>query len=598
MDNYLETQGENITKIKSSLTTFKSIDEIANILHGRFSQFEFHNLKDIPHPKELHNNMDASLLVCQSILKNEKIIIVGDYDADGICATCIMLDFFESLAYPYIDFAMPNRFIHGYGFSKLLFQEIVTNHPDVKLIVTVDNGVSSFEAGELCRKYGVKLIITDHHTLEIDEMGSINIPKCDFLVNPQQQSCNFPYKDICGSLVAWYFCCAIKINMQNICNNSHNAFQYLKQLQKNNTCDYNKVKAITNIYMDNLSSLRMESFLLLVGIAVISDVMPLNAINHTICKYAIKHFSSSKRFAFQILIEHLKCNIDSQSLGFRLIPLLNAAGRIDDGKIALKFLRSKSIMEAKKYFKQLKDLNSKRKHLQDDVTHKAFQAVAEMQQNPNMIFAVGNGWHEGVLGIVAGKMTDEFQKPCFVLTNNNGICKGSGRSYGDVDLIASMQKIGYLMKRYGGHVGAVGLEIEYKNIESFIKYFEPILYENEKPENILGILQTHLITKELFCCIEHFEPYGNGNPPPKFFIELNIIECRRTGQGFLEFKLQCLDNQSIKAMFFNPKYANYKFNIGDTLQFRATIGLDSQSSYNMNPNIMLIIDKIYGLQRN
>lgn len=582
--------------MKNSLQTFTHIDEIANILDMRFKDFAFHALKDIPHPKELYNNMEASLLVCQSILHNKKIVIVGDYDTDGVCATCIMLDFFERLSYTNVAYAIPNRFIHGYGFSKKLFHEILQNHPDVSVIITVDNGVSSFEAGDLCKEHNIHFIITDHHTLEVDSNKNSKIPTCDFIINPQQKDCNFPYKDICGSLVAWYFCCAIKINMQMICNDT-------KDMQESK---------ISNIYMTNLSQIRMESFLLLVGIAIIADVMPLNAINHTICKYALKHIPRSNRYAFQVFMEYLKCSIDSQVLGFRIIPLLNAAGRMSDGKIALDFLRANSLQAARYCFKQLKALNMQRKHLQDEVTNKAFHAITQIQQNENMLCAVGDNWHEGVLGIVAGKMADEFQKPCFVLTNINGVCKGSGRSCGDVDLIASMQKIGHLMQRYGGHVGAVGLEIRDCDIESFIRTFEPILYNGEKKESVLGVLQPHLITHELLGYITCFEPYGNGNPLPKFFIEMPILECRKTGQGFIEFHLQLSTNRSIKGMFFNPRYAQHNFCIGDTLQFRATIVLDSQPQYNVynaniqsqcnasssNKDIMLIIDKIYGLQDN
>ena len=578
-DSAINTQ-HDFNAIKKGLQTFSHINEIESILKQRFKDFCFHTLKDIPHPKELHNNMEASLFVCQSILRNEKIVIVGDYDTDGICATSIMLDFFNELSYNNVAFAMPNRFIHGYGFSVKLFHEILKEHSDVKVIITVDNGVSSFQAAELCREHNIGLIITDHHTLEVDSNRDQKIPCCNFMINPQQAICNFPYSEICGSLVAWYFCCAIKISMLNLCSDSNT---------KNN-----QTKKLLNCYEKNLKNIRMESFLLLVGIATIADVMPLNAINHTICKYALKHIPNSKRYAFQALMENLKSSIDSQVLGFRIIPLLNAAGRISDGKIALSFLRSTSLSNARFYLKQLKDLNTQRKLLQDEVTNKAFQSISQIPQNENMLCAVGEDWHEGVLGIVAGKMADEFQKPCFVLTNTNGVCKGSGRSAGDVDLISSMQKIGHLMQRYGGHVGAVGLELKDYNLESFIKSFKPISHNIEKKENVLGILNSHLINYELFSCITSFEPFGNGNPLPKFLCEMEILECKKTGQGFREFHFKHTENSSIKGMFFNQKYADYNFTIGSILCFRATIALDSQSFYTtQNRQIMLIIDRVY-----
>ncbi|RDU66267.1 single-stranded DNA exonuclease RecJ [Helicobacter didelphidarum] len=479
---------------------------------------------------------------------------------------------------------------------------------------------------------GIKFIITDHHTLEIDSKNKLKIPPCDFLINPQQKECGFPYKDICGSLVAWYFCCGIKINIQKVYQNPsmlfHNDIQNnLESIKMNNTywdkdskapsamqnvktttnISYKKIKKKANLYVSNLADTRMEEFLLLVGIAIISDVMPLNALNHTICRYALKNFTKSKKSAIQILIEFLNCKIDSQALGFKLIPLLNAAGRIDDGKIALDFLRSKSILEAKQYFKKLKALNMKRKQLQDEVTHEAFEAIGRFKQNSHIICAVGDDWHEGVLGIVAGKMTNDFKKPCFALTNINGVCKGSGRSYGNIDLISSMQSLGHLTNRHGGHIGAVGLEIPYDNIQEFINSFRPVTRNLEKPQNILGILPPNLVTHELLHCIELFEPYGNGNPTPKFFLELKIIDYRRTAQGFLEFKLDCgqdsLGNtQIIKGMFFNSQYATYPFRCGNILHFCAMVAPDMQISHQQQyramtnrDNIMLIIEGIYGI---
>ncbi|RDU62201.1 DHH family phosphoesterase, partial [Helicobacter sp. MIT 14-3879] len=538
-------------KIKETLKHFQESEEIRSILNKRFKNYSFvRKLSQIPHPQELLNNIEAAQLVCQSIAKNERIIIVGDYDADGICATCIMLDFFEAMGYENIDFAMPNRFKHGYGFSRALFEEITSKYNDIALIITVDNGVSSFEAANLCRQKGIKFIITDHHTLEVDHDGKIKIPDSHFMINPQQKDCLFPFKDICGALVAWYFCCAIKILIQDNILESLNPHNPLMQSYKN-----------------NLSNTCMKSFLLLVSIAIISDVMPLNAINYTVCDYGLYHLIEDNRPAFHVVKEYFKCPVDSQMLGFKFIPLLNAAGRIDDGTIALNFLRSSNITEARIHFNRLKELNAHRKNLQEQVSHKAFQSLKYITQNPHICFAVGNDWHEGVLGIVAGKMADEFCKPSFVLTNINGICKGSGRSYGNIDLITSMQKVGHLLNRYGGHIGAVGLEIKESHIEEFLECFSPVYVETQKQHDILGMLSLKLVNRQTFLHIESYEPYGNGNTMPKFFFELEIVKCKKTNQGFLEFQL--LDSSSnipIKAMFFSTKYVQMEFKKEDRLQ--------------------------------
>ncbi|MWV61141.1 single-stranded DNA exonuclease RecJ [Helicobacter saguini] len=594
INHELFNKKEEINALKKELALLNNINHIHNLLESRFKHFKFDSLKGLPHPDTLLNNIESSFLVVEKILLNEKIVIAGDYDADGICATCLTLDFFEHIGYTNVAYAMPNRFKHGYGFSPLLFNEIMELHPDTRLIITVDNGVSSFEAGAMCVERGIDLIITDHHTLESIN-GIERIPPCNFLVNPQQSMYTFEYPDICGSLVAWYLCCAIKITLKSIAKDTSIFMEYLKDSNKIQNLDSKEIHKIAKNYAKKFHNFNMNEFLLLVGIAIISDVMPLNAINHTICKYALKNLHRSKKIAIQTLVSHLSHKIDSQTLGFRLIPLLNAAGRIEDGKIALNFLRSKDEKEAQDYFRTLKILNDKRRALQDEVTYKAFDSLSRFNQSKHIIFAVGDDWHEGVLGIVAGKMTSDFKKPCFVLTHTNGICKGSARSFGDIDLISSMQRLAHLTNRHGGHTGAVGLEIPYANIQVFIDSFEPILCdEMETKSHILGILHPEVISHDLLATIDIFEPYGNGNPVPKFFLELEILGYKRTTKGFLEFALR-FESSVIKAMFFNSQYATFTFNSGDLLQFSATPMLDSQNY--QNSQIMLIIDRIYGLLR-
>lgn len=622
----------DISYVKNTITRFCNSHEIDNILYNRFKDYPyFKKLSEIPHPKELHNNMQAAKLVCESIAKNEKIIIVGDYDTDGICATTIMLDFFELLGYNNVSYAIPNRFNHGYGFSEKLFKELIKKHKDIALIITVDNGVSSFEAAKLCKEKNIKLIITDHHRLEVDEHGEERKPECRFLINPQQKECYFPFKDICGALVAWYFCCAIRMLIQQ------------NFLESSSPLKFQRNKKYLSLYKENLSRSDIRTLLIFVGIAIISDVMPLNAINYSVCHYAIQQLNSSEIPAFIVMKEYFKCLIDSQMLGFKVIPLLNAAGRVDDGIVALKFLRSKKIPEAHYFFKQLKYFNKHRKVLQKKVLYEAFKSLQEIPQNPHITFAVGKNWHEGVLGIVAGKMVDEFCKPSFVLSNVDGNCKGSARSCDDIDLIASMQHVSHLPERYGGHVSAIGIEIKFENIPSFIENFRPV-YSNKKhiinntqssisnDNEIIGELTIDLINYETFLCIAKYEPYGNGNSVPKFFFELEILEYKRTSQGFFEFKFvenrvdsnisKSFQLHVIKAMLFNTKYAMLECNKGEILQFSATLSIDSQkfgvkyglqNTYSLRDvsslikqnninvkhqmqDIMLIIDKIYGIR--
>lgn len=566
---------KNIEKNFKKLQTHKDIEKI---LQARFKDFSFSTLSEIPHFLELKDSVSAAREVINSLFANEKILIAGDYDSDGVCATCIMMDFFDLIEYKNVVATMPNRFKHGYGFSKKLLYEMLEAHSDIKLIITVDNGISSFEAGKICKDMGIKFIITDHHTIEKNDTGEDKIPPCDFLVNPMQQDCNFPFKEICGSLVAWYFCNAIKSELIKFLN---------EKLQNDILASSTRAKITRKLEI--LNKINMKSLLPLVGIATISDVMNLNELNHTICKYAIKNFYNFQKPAFEVIKSLFKESINSQSFGFKLAPLLNSAGRLSDGTIALNFLRSKSIKEARDNFMKLKNLNNNRKNIQEDVCKRANIFAKENNKNPFMMLGLGEDWHEGVLGIAAGRMADEFNKPAFVLTKIENFYKGSGRSVGNIDLIGSLQQIGHLFRRYGGHAGAVGLEIEECNINKFLSEFKPKIIENFDNENslIIGEINPEIIDLELLDLIQRFEPYGCGNQRPTFYAKMKIYDIKVTSGGFTQFRF--LKNDGfLKAMYFNKNYNKSDFR--DEIEISFSVALDY---FNSNREAMIIIDKIY-----
>ncbi len=713
----------SLEDMPSDVPHFDSLDSIESSLEKRFSTFDIKSIKDLPHPHLLHNVKEASNLIVECMLRGEQIIIVGDYDCDGVCATCIMLDFFEALGYE-VDFIIPNRFLHGYGFSVKLFDEIMHRFGNVDLIITVDNGISSFEAAKLCKESGIKLIITDHHTLDKDN-GLDRIPTCDYLINPKQSACTFPYEDICGALVAWYLCSGIKIALLNldedscgelckiiynversfssiVLSDSETSLKNLdskdsslplrmttlrhvealaetsldskhnkplesnkdskdsSSMPQNDTISQNPdsshsfimtdlhhvrmtdsrhvadnattvmlsdsetslnskrnpppqitqekniersiPQSTKNIYTQKVTynfikelkrniqnHLNMKDLLILAGLATLSDVMPLNSLNHTISRFSISQMKWTNRAAFRIFSES-NSYIDSQTLGFRLIPLINAAGRVEEATIALYFLRSKSLIEAKESFTYLRDLNEKRKELQDIVAREAFDSVEQFLQNDSMICVVGDDWHEGVLGIVAGRMADEFRKPCFVLVRKNVTYKGSGRSYGNVDLIASLQGLSEVLRGYGGHVGAVGLEIECNRISDFINEFRPVFIDSTSSSDTFGSIDSNLLSDELLDILYSFEPYGNGNMLPKFLVKLEIMKFRKMASGFLEFFFH-IKNGMMKGFYFSDK-CEFEFREADVIMCSASLSFSSFEN-----RVIIIVDRIYGLYR-
>ena len=661
----------SLEDMPSDVPHFDSLDSIESSLEKRFSTFDIKSIKDLPHPHLLHNVKEASNLIVECMLRGEQIIIVGDYDCDGVCATCIMLDFFEALGYE-VDFIIPNRFLHGYGFSVKLFDEIMHRFGNVDLIITVDNGISSFEAAKLCKESGIKLIITDHHTLDKDN-GLDRIPTCDYLINPKQSTCTFPYEDICGALVAWYLCSGIKIALlnldedscgelckiiynversfssivlsesetslqnQRLIDSSHsfimtdlhhirmtdsrhvadNATTVMlsdsetslnskqnppPQITQEKNTERSVPQSTKNIYTQKVTynfikelkrniqnHLNMKDLLILAGLATLSDVMPLNSLNHTISRFSISQMKRTNRAAFRIFSES-NSYIDSQTLGFRLIPFINAAGRVEEATIALYFLRSKNLIEAKESFTYLRDLNEKRKELQDIVAREAFDSVEQFLQNDSMICVVGDDWHEGVLGIVAGRMANEFRKPCFVLVRKNVTYKGSGRSYGNVDLIASLQGLSEVLRGYGGHVGAVGLEIECNRISDFINEFRPVFIDSTSSSDTFGSIDNNLLSDELLDILYSFEPYGNGNMLPKFLVKLEIMKFRKMASGFLEFFFH-IKNGMMKGFYFSDK-CEFEFREADVIMCSASLSFSSFEN-----RVIIIVDRIYGLYR-
>lgn len=445
------------------------------------------SLRDLPLPHTLKGVPEAARIIAAHMQRDSKILIVGDYDADGVDASAIMQGFFEALGYEHFEVVLPNRFSDGYGLTPKLLERLdAAQH--YELIITVDNGISAFEAGEFCKAHHLALIITDHHTPQD------SLPTCDVLINPKQDGCHFPFKDICGAMVAWYLCAGIKLE----CN----------------------------------ASIDMSVFLPFVGLATLGDVMPLVGINRIVVKKALQILRTSSAPFAQVIRQKIGV-CSAQTLSFNLIPLLNCAGRVSDARVAFEFLRSKTLPEALQAYAQLQSLNTQRKTLQAQTLQKAQDSLT---QTNAFVYATGQ-WHIGVLGIVCARLAQNYQKSAFVLSDEGGgVLKGSGRAYGGVNLIRSLQKAQNtkpLLLGFGGHQGAVGLEISKENLPEFIELLEQCLEIEEDTESsdVLGYVSACDIDMELLGILEEFEPFGAHNPKPYFLCDdLTLIDSKPMGK--------------------------------------------------------------------
>ena len=445
--------------------------DLFNLLSSRFPDPD-KKLSQIPNPTLLHDGEKASKRIADAIRNNEKITLVGDYDVDGVTSTSIMVDFFRQIPYP-LEAIIPNRFKDGYGVSPSVLDRVESD-----LIITVDNGISAIEASKICKERGIDLIITDHHT------PSEILPDAYAIVDPKLESCNYPFKEICGAEVAWLVLALVK-----------------KELKLN---------------------IDMKQFLDLLAIAIIADIMPLVDINRTLVKEGLKLLMNSNRPASIIIRDFLnKSSISSEDIAFQIAPRINSAGRLKDASIALDFFTAPDTHTAYKQFEILGQLNDERKETEAECTKSAIESA---DGEANVIVVAGEDWHEGVVGIVASRLVDEFEKPAIVLSVENGIAKGSARSIGDVSIYELIKANESYLNKFGGHKMAAGLGLVEENIDAFRDSINKTASKLDPKdfipkEQLTGCLESDSIDLELLNLLEQFEPYGEANIRPIFFIE-------------------------------------------------------------------------------
>ncbi len=474
------------------------------LLRARFPE-GFVPLSRLPDPFALHDMDRAVGRIARAIREKERIVVVGDYDVDGVVSSALMEEFFERVG-ARAEIFIPNRFEDGYGLSAELVARL-----EADVIVTVDNGINAVEAAALCRRRGIDLVVTDHHT------PGPELPDAYAVVNPKKRACRFPYPEICGAQVAWFLIGGLK-----------------------------KELGLT---------LPMASFLDLLALAIVADVMPLKGINRTLVQKGLERLSTSSRPAFVVARERLgKRRFTAEDVGFAIAPRLNSAGRMGDAGRALRFLRAQSVAEASVLWDELEALNIKRRQTENEIEAFALQNVSP---DDPIIVAAGEAWHEGVVGIVASRLAGKFGKPAVVLSVEGGRAKGSGRSVGQVDLYGLLKEASEHLEGFGGHKMAAGLSLEASRIDAFSRAIrkaagrlDASLFVPESP--VLGRLPAEAIDWELMEILQRYEPYGEGNPKPEFLIEkIKIFDAFLIGREKRHLKLTVgVKNRRFPALFF------------------------------------------------
>lgn len=511
--------------------------QIKEILSKRFENDSCTKLSQIPKPFLFKDMKKAVKKIKQTIDNKEQIAIVGDYDVDGIVASVILSEFLDFLNISH-EVYIPNRFIDGYGLNPSIVEKI-----NAKLIITVDNGISAFQAATKCKELDINLIITDHH-LPLE-----GVPDAYAVINPKQVDCNFPNQEICGAQVSWYLVAALKQEL--------------------------------NVKYDLSSSLDLLS------IAIMADMMELKDLNRTIVKKGIRMLSASKRAAFLEIKEiYQKKKFIIDDISFLIAPLINSSGRMDDAKLSFRFLKSKTKQDARNILNEIINLNNLRKEEEKSLFDSSLKYAKDSQ---NVIVVWGEDWHEGVVGIVASRLTRHFNKPAIVFSIDDERAKGSARSIEEIDLLKIISANDDLLLAYGGHKGAAGLSIKTKDLPAFRKKINSCDIQlceiNEFQKEILGEIDPSEIDFELLEILEYFEPYGQKNPKPYF--ELNNFKVKKLRfLGEMKNHLKLIiqkEGFTYEALFFNFNKAP---KIGDKINLVFNISKNNYRGY-VTPQLLI-----------
>ena len=470
-----------------------------------------------------HNfkNIDkVAAFIKEYIEGGKKIRVVGDYDIDGICSTYVLISALRHLG-ANADYEIPDRIKDGYGINESIIEK--SHEEGCELIITCDNGIAAFGALELAAKLGVKVIVTDHHEVFREDNKDL-LPKADMIVNPKQEDCSYPFKQVCGAFVA-----------------------------------YRLIEVLYELF--SIPGSETEKFKEFIAIATVGDVMPLVSENRIIVKQGLERIKTTDNIGLKNLIK--VCGIDSKNInsydiGFILGPCFNASGRLESAKLSLKLLLTNDEKEAIELAEYIKSLNDERKALTQKGVEFAIELVESKYINDDIIVAYIGNYHESLAGIIAGRLKERYKKPCFVITDTEeGLIKGSGRSIEAYNMFEGIRAADSLLIKYGGHPMAAGLSLEKDKLSEFRKLLNSNseLKESDFVDKIwIDIaLPFAYLSEDFVKELSLLEPFGQGNQKPNFAQkQVEILNLRVFGQNRNVVKLRCKDSfgTGIDALIF------------------------------------------------
>ncbi len=496
--------------------------------------------KALLHFNQLQGVEKAVSLLSEAIASNKKIIIVGDFDADGATSTALSMMSLRLMGSTNHDYLVPNRFDFGYGLSPEIVE--VAAQQQAEVIMTVDNGIACFAGVEKAKSLGITVIVTDHH------LAAESLPIADAIVNPNQPGCGFLSKNLAGVGVAFYLMLALRA----------------------------KLKSNGWLAQQGLPVPNLADFLDIVALGTVADVVPLDENNRILVHQGLQRIRSDKcRPGIQAIIEVAgkeRSRLVASDLGFVVGPRLNAAGRLDDMSLGIECLITDDPARARQIAVQLDSLNRERREIEGSMQQEAVKALDGLNLDasslPFGLVLYRADYHQGVIGILAGRIKDKYYRPTVAFAHqDDNTLKGSARSIPGLHIRDLLEEINSrypdVIAKFGGHAMAAGLSLPLKNLATFEQVFHQIAEENLKDRPLAGELvsdgelQTEEFTLAFAQCLKEAGPWGQGFPEPLFDGEFQLMEHRLVGSKHLKMTLKLESGVLIDAIAFNVDLAQW-----------------------------------------
>lgn len=574
----------SIWKVYAKKADFKAIGArfginqvIARIIRNRdvtedsqYEEYLYGGLESMHDPVLMKGISEAVAVIKNAIADGKRIRIIGDYDIDGVCSICILHKGLI-MAGADADYVVPDRITDGYGINENLIRNAIADGID--MIITCDNGIAAYDAIAYAKENGITIIVTDHHDVPFRENADGTreyiIPPADVVVDPKQSDCGYPFKELCGALVAW--------------------------------------KMIQHLLGQKPKDSDFLMYLLELGaIATVGDIVSLQGENRTIVKQGLRHIHAGTRnVGLKTLMDVCgvaEADFNAYHIGFVVGPCLNASGRLDSAVKAIRLLETDDEKQAQALAAELKLLNDERKDMTERGVENACNTVEREYGNniPQIIVVHLDNCHESVAGIIAGRVREKYYRPCIIFTDSigeHGIYKGSGRSIEPYDMFAGVNRFRDMLEKFGGHHMAAGMSIRSERFEEFRECLVNSMDMSDEeltPVTWIDVpMPLDYVTEEVTEQLQLLEPFGKDNPKP-VFADKNLTVVRKNiigkNRNVLKMILQTVNGRRLEAVKFHVTQEEAdNMKTGDIISI---VYYPDINTFNGNSTLQMIISEI------